>query len=73
MPVMSGFRVGLGNEIVNSRYSATAFARADYLTAAGGPAYHPGRCQSEWQPVRLQLRIVLTRSMASRRRVSPTR
>lgn len=41
MPVMSGFRVGLGNEIVNSRYSATAFARPDYLTAAGGPAYHP--------------------------------
>jgi len=31
---MNGFRVGLGNEIVNSRYSATAFARADYLTAA---------------------------------------
>ncbi len=33
--------MGLGNEIVNSRYSATAFARPDYLTAAGGPAYHP--------------------------------
>lgn len=30
---MSGFRVGLGDLIVNSRYSPTAFARADYLTA----------------------------------------
>ena len=29
----SGFRVGLGDLIVNSRYSPTAFARADYLTA----------------------------------------
>jgi phthiodiolone/phenolphthiodiolone dimycocerosates ketoreductase len=27
------FRVGLGNQIVNSRYSPTAFARADVLTA----------------------------------------
>jgi alkanesulfonate monooxygenase SsuD/methylene tetrahydromethanopterin reductase-like flavin-dependent oxidoreductase (luciferase family) len=44
MPVMSGFRVGLGNEIVNSRYSATAFARADYLTAmaTGLDAYRVG-------------------------------
>jgi phthiodiolone/phenolphthiodiolone dimycocerosates ketoreductase len=44
MPVMSGFRVGLGNEVVNSRYSATAFARADYLTAAaaGLDAYWVG-------------------------------
>jgi phthiodiolone/phenolphthiodiolone dimycocerosates ketoreductase len=44
MPVVSGFRVGLGNEIVNSRYSATAFARADYLTAvaAGLDAYWVG-------------------------------
>jgi phthiodiolone/phenolphthiodiolone dimycocerosates ketoreductase len=44
MPVMSEFRVGLGNEIVNSRYSATAFARADYLTAAaaGLDAYWVG-------------------------------
>jgi phthiodiolone/phenolphthiodiolone dimycocerosates ketoreductase len=41
---MSGFRVGLGNEIVNSHYSATAFARADYLTAAaaGLDAYWVG-------------------------------
>ena len=30
---MSGFRVGLGDAIVNSRYSPTASARADYLTA----------------------------------------
>ena len=30
---MSGFQVGLGDLIVNSRYSPTAFARADYLTA----------------------------------------
>ena len=30
---MSGFQVGLGNLIVNSRYSPTALARADYLTA----------------------------------------
>lgn len=44
MPVMSGFRVGLGNGIVNSRYSATALARADYLTAvaAGIDAYWVG-------------------------------
>ncbi len=44
MSVMSGFRVGLGNQIVNSRYSATAFARADYLTAvaAGLDAYWVG-------------------------------
>jgi phthiodiolone/phenolphthiodiolone dimycocerosates ketoreductase len=41
MPVMSGFRVALGNQILNSRYSPTAFARADYLTAvaAGLDAY----------------------------------
>jgi phthiodiolone/phenolphthiodiolone dimycocerosates ketoreductase len=30
---VSGFRVGLGDAIVNSRYSPTASARADYLTA----------------------------------------
>jgi phthiodiolone/phenolphthiodiolone dimycocerosates ketoreductase len=30
---VSGFQVGLGDLIVNSRYSPTAFARADYLTA----------------------------------------
>ena len=30
---MSGFRVGLGDLIVNSRYSPTALARADYLIA----------------------------------------
>lgn len=44
MPVMSGFRVGLGNQIINSRYSATALARSDYLTAAtaGIDAYWVG-------------------------------
>ncbi len=30
---MSGFQVGLGDQIVNSRYSPTALPRADYLTA----------------------------------------
>lgn len=30
---MTGFRVGLGNQILNSRYSPTALARSDYLTA----------------------------------------
>jgi hypothetical protein len=30
---VSGFQVGLGELIVNSRYSPTALARADYLTA----------------------------------------
>jgi phthiodiolone/phenolphthiodiolone dimycocerosates ketoreductase len=30
---VSGFQVGLGDQIVNSRYSPTALARADYLTA----------------------------------------
>jgi phthiodiolone/phenolphthiodiolone dimycocerosates ketoreductase len=41
---MSGFRVGLGNQIVNSRYSPTAFPRAEYLTAAaaGLDAYWVG-------------------------------
>ncbi|MGZ6497040.1 MAG: LLM class flavin-dependent oxidoreductase [Actinomycetota bacterium] len=41
---MNGFRVGLGNQILNSRYSPTAFARADYLTAvaAGLDAYWVG-------------------------------
>ena len=34
MPTMTGFRVGLGNQILNSRYSPTALPRADYLTAA---------------------------------------
>src|SRR6201994_4219023 len=38
MPVMSGFRVGLGTEPVNSRYSPTAFARADMLTATASGA-----------------------------------
>lgn len=31
---MSGFRVGLGNQILNSRFSPTALARSDYLTAS---------------------------------------
>src|SRR6476659_10649810 len=30
---VSAFQVGLGDQIVNSRFSPTAFARADYLTA----------------------------------------
>jgi phthiodiolone/phenolphthiodiolone dimycocerosates ketoreductase len=30
---MSGFRVGLGDQIINSRYSPTALARTDFLTA----------------------------------------
>ena len=30
---VSGFQVGLGDQIVNSRYSPTALVRADYLTA----------------------------------------
>jgi hypothetical protein len=30
---VSGFQVGLGDLIVNSRYSPTAFARADYAEA----------------------------------------
>jgi phthiodiolone/phenolphthiodiolone dimycocerosates ketoreductase len=38
MPVMSGFRVGLGTLPVNSRYSPTAFARADMLTATASGA-----------------------------------
>ena len=44
MPVMSGFRVGLGNAIVNSRYSPTALARADVLTAraSGADSYWVG-------------------------------
>lgn len=44
MPVMNGFRVGLGNQILNSRYSPVALARADYLTAvaAGLDAYWVG-------------------------------
>jgi phthiodiolone/phenolphthiodiolone dimycocerosates ketoreductase len=33
MPASTGFRVGLVNQIVNGRYSATAGVRADYLTA----------------------------------------
>jgi DNA-binding CsgD family transcriptional regulator len=41
---MKHFRVGLGNQIVNSRYSATAFARADMLTAtvSGADSYWVG-------------------------------
>jgi phthiodiolone/phenolphthiodiolone dimycocerosates ketoreductase len=41
---MTGFRVGLGNQILNSRYSPTALPRADYLTAvaAGLDAYWVG-------------------------------
>jgi phthiodiolone/phenolphthiodiolone dimycocerosates ketoreductase len=35
---MSGFRVGLGTQPVNSRYSPTAFARADMLTATASGA-----------------------------------
>jgi phthiodiolone/phenolphthiodiolone dimycocerosates ketoreductase len=44
MPVMSGFRVGLGTQPVNSRYSPTAFARADMLTAtaSGADSYWVG-------------------------------
>ena len=44
MPTMNGFRVGLGNQILNSRYSPTALPRADYLTpaAAGVDAYWVG-------------------------------
>jgi phthiodiolone/phenolphthiodiolone dimycocerosates ketoreductase len=34
MPDVNGFRVGLGNIILNSRFSPTVLARADYLTAA---------------------------------------
>src|SRR6476646_7777969 len=30
---VSAFQVGLGDQIVNARFSPTAFARADYLTA----------------------------------------
>jgi phthiodiolone/phenolphthiodiolone dimycocerosates ketoreductase len=33
VPAKNGFRVGLGDQIVNSRYSATAGARIDYFTA----------------------------------------
>jgi hypothetical protein len=33
MPAGSGLRVGLGDQIVNSRYSPAALARANYLTA----------------------------------------
>jgi phthiodiolone/phenolphthiodiolone dimycocerosates ketoreductase len=41
---MNRFRVGLGNQILNSRYSPTALPRADYLTAvaAGIDAYWVG-------------------------------
>jgi phthiodiolone/phenolphthiodiolone dimycocerosates ketoreductase len=41
---MDRFRVGLGNQILNSRYSPTALPRADYLTAvaAGLDAYWVG-------------------------------
>jgi phthiodiolone/phenolphthiodiolone dimycocerosates ketoreductase len=41
MPDMNGFRVGLGNIILNSRFSPTVLARADYMTAmaAGVDAY----------------------------------
>ena len=30
---MSGFRLGLGDQIVNSPYFSTTLARTDYLTA----------------------------------------
>ncbi len=33
MPASTGFRVGLANQIVNARFSATAGARSDHLTA----------------------------------------
>ena len=33
MPASNGFRVGLADQIVNTRYSATAGARTDYFTA----------------------------------------
>jgi phthiodiolone/phenolphthiodiolone dimycocerosates ketoreductase len=33
---VNGFRVGLVDQIVNSRYSPTALVRADYLTAVAG-------------------------------------
>jgi phthiodiolone/phenolphthiodiolone dimycocerosates ketoreductase len=41
---MDRFRVGLGNQILNSRYSPTAFPRGDYLTAvaAGLDSYWVG-------------------------------
>lgn len=41
---MNQFRVGLGNQIVNSRYSPTAFARADVVTAraSGADSYWTG-------------------------------
>jgi phthiodiolone/phenolphthiodiolone dimycocerosates ketoreductase len=41
---MSQFQVGLGNQILNARFSATALARADYLTAvaAGLDSYWVG-------------------------------
>lgn len=44
MAVMSGFRVGMANQIVNSRYSPTALARADVLTAraSGADSYWVG-------------------------------
>ena len=44
MSGMSGFRVGLANQILNSRFSPTALPRADYLTAvaAGLDAYWVG-------------------------------
>src|ERR1700757_1653681 len=38
MPDVNGFRVGLGNIILNSRFSPTVLARADYLTAAAAGA-----------------------------------
>ena len=41
---MNQFRIGLGNQIVNSRYSPTALARADVLTAkaSGADSYWVG-------------------------------
>jgi phthiodiolone/phenolphthiodiolone dimycocerosates ketoreductase len=36
MPASNGFRVGLGDSIMNSRYSPTAGARVDHFTAMAG-------------------------------------
>ncbi|BBX96039.1 LLM class flavin-dependent oxidoreductase [Mycobacterium lacus] len=56
---MGGFRVGLGNQIVNSRYSPTLLARADYLTATASGI------DSFW--VGDHLNAVLPRSIATPR------
>ncbi|MDT5281595.1 MAG: phthiodiolone/phenolphthiodiolone dimycocerosates ketoreductase, partial [Mycobacterium sp.] len=41
---MSGFKVGLADQLVNARYSPTALVRASYLTAAAA------RIDSLWLP-----------------------